>query len=54
MAPEQFDERGSIGPVSDLFSLAAIVFYVLTGENLFEGRSAAAAMAIQSSAFKLI
>ena len=27
-----------------LFSLAAIVFYVLTGENLFEGRSAAAAM----------
>jgi eukaryotic-like serine/threonine-protein kinase len=44
MAPEQFDERGGVGPLSDLFSLAAIVFYVLTGENLFEGRSAAAAM----------
>ena len=44
MAPEQFDERGTLGPMADLFSLAAIVFYVLTGENLFEGRSAAAAM----------
>jgi serine/threonine protein kinase len=45
IAPEQFDERGVVGPLSDLFSLAAIVFYVLTGENLFEGRSAAAAVA---------
>jgi serine/threonine protein kinase len=45
IAPEQFDERGVIGPQSDLFSLAAIVFYVLTGENLFEGRSAAMAVA---------
>jgi serine/threonine protein kinase len=45
IAPEQFDERGVLGPQSDLFSLAAIVFYVLTGENLLEGRSAAAAVA---------
>jgi eukaryotic-like serine/threonine-protein kinase len=45
IAPEQFDERGVVGPLCDLFSLAAIVFYVLTGENLFEGRSAAAAVA---------
>ena len=45
IAPEQFDERGVVGPLGDLFSLAAIVFYVLTGENLFEGRSAAAAVA---------
>ncbi len=45
VAPEQLDERGVVGPQSDLFSLAAIVFFVLTGENLFEGRSAAAAVA---------
>jgi serine/threonine protein kinase len=45
IAPEQFDERGVVGPLCDLFSLAAIAFYVLTGENLFEGRSAAAAVA---------
>jgi len=45
IAPEQCDDRSATGPLSDLFSLAAIVFYVLTGENLFEGRSAAAAAA---------
>jgi serine/threonine protein kinase len=45
MAPEQYDERGNIGPWSDLFSLAGIVFYVLTGERLFEGRTAAATAA---------
>jgi serine/threonine protein kinase len=44
MAPEQYDERAALGPLSDLFSLAAIVFYVLTGENLFEGRTAAATL----------
>ena len=49
MAPEQYEARGSVGPLSDLFSLAAIVFYVLTGENLFEGRSAAAAAATAKS-----
>src|SRR3954465_14771657 len=26
MAPEQYEDRGNIGPLSDLFSLAAIVF----------------------------
>jgi len=45
MAPEQYEEHGNVGPWSDLFSLAAIVFYVLTGERLFEGRTAAATAA---------
>jgi serine/threonine-protein kinase len=36
MAPEQLETGGQISPLSDLFSLAAIVFYVLTGEALFE------------------
>jgi eukaryotic-like serine/threonine-protein kinase len=49
IAPEQYDERGDVSPQSDLFSLASIVFYVLTGENLFEGRSAAVAMAAARS-----
>jgi serine/threonine protein kinase len=44
MAPEQFKDAAQIGPLSDLFSLAAIIFYVLSGEQLFEGRSAAASM----------
>lgn len=44
IAPEQYDDRDTVGPLSDLFSLGAITFYVLTGENLFEGRSAAAAV----------
>lgn len=42
MAPEQYDEQGNVGPWSDLFSFAAIVFYVLSGEKLFAGRTAAA------------
>ncbi|HKY35226.1 MAG TPA: serine/threonine-protein kinase [Polyangiaceae bacterium] len=46
IAPEQYDDRSNIGPLSDLFSLGAIIFYVLTGENMFEGRSAAAAAAM--------
>lgn len=45
MAPEQYEEHGNVGPWSDLFSLAAIVFYVLTGERLFNGRTAAATAA---------
>jgi serine/threonine protein kinase len=45
IAPEQSDDRSATGPLSDLFSLGAIVFYVLTGENLFEGRSTAATTA---------
>jgi serine/threonine protein kinase len=45
MAPEQYEERGDVGPWSDLFSLAAMIFFVLTGENLFEGRSAPATAA---------
>ncbi len=49
ISPEQYEEKGGVGPLADLFSLAAVVFYVLTGENLFEGRSLAAAMmAVQS------
>src|SRR5689334_407632 len=34
IAPEQYDDRGNIGPLSDLFSLGAIIFYILTGENM--------------------
>jgi eukaryotic-like serine/threonine-protein kinase len=49
MAPEQLEERGNLGPYSDLFSLGAIVFYVLTGENLFEGRTAPATVAAAKS-----
>ncbi len=49
MSPEQLEERGGIGPHSDLFSLGAIVFYVLTGENLFEGRTAPATVAAAKS-----
>lgn len=49
MAPEQLETGGQISPLSDLFSLAAIVFYVLTGESLFEGRTAAATAAAVKS-----
>lgn len=49
MAPEQLEERGAIGPYTDLFSLGALVFYVLTGENLFEGRTAPATVAVAKS-----
>ncbi|HVY31227.1 MAG TPA: serine/threonine-protein kinase [Polyangiaceae bacterium] len=49
MAPEQMEPAGQISPLSDLFSFAAIVFYVLTGEPLFEGRTAAATAAAVKS-----
>jgi serine/threonine protein kinase len=49
MAPEQLETGGQLSPLSDLFSLAAIVFYVLTGEALFEGRTAAATAAAVKS-----
>lgn len=45
MAPEQLEERGNVSPLSDLFSLGALAFYVITGENLFEGRTPAATAA---------
>ncbi len=45
IAPEQYEDRGVIGPLCDLFSLGAIVFFVLTGEAMFEGRSLIQAMA---------
>jgi serine/threonine protein kinase len=49
IAPEQYEDRGVIGPLCDLFSLGAIVFFVLTGEALFEGRSLIQAMAATRS-----
>lgn len=49
LAPEQLEARDSAGPSSDLFSLGAIVFFVLTGENLFEGRTAPATVAAAKS-----
>jgi serine/threonine protein kinase len=43
---EQFQPREGVplGPYSDIFSLAAIVFFMLTGEHYFDPKSAAMAM----------
>jgi hypothetical protein len=39
-SPEQVAmEEAKIGPASDVFSLAATVYFVLTGQELFSGRS---------------
>lgn len=43
-APEQSLPNGErVGPHTDVFALACVVFYALTGEHLFEASSAAAA-----------
>jgi serine/threonine protein kinase len=40
-APEQMlADRGSIGPEADVFALAAITYFVLTGEDYFKSESA--------------
>lgn len=42
MSPEQFSPHGSfgsIGPKTDVWSFAATMFFVLTGENAFSGRT---------------
>jgi eukaryotic-like serine/threonine-protein kinase len=40
VAPEQIHLRDEIGPTTDVFSLAAIVFFMLTGERYFDVKSA--------------
>lgn len=40
VAPEQVHLRNEIGPATDVFSLAAVVFFMLTGEKYFEVKSA--------------
>ncbi len=40
MSPEQASpDSPDVGPVSDIFSLGAILFYMLTGRNAYTGRS---------------
>ncbi|MBX3130787.1 MAG: serine/threonine protein kinase [Polyangiaceae bacterium] len=40
VAPEQIHLRDEIGPTTDVFSLAAIVFFMLTGQRYFDVKSA--------------
>ncbi|MBK7584016.1 MAG: serine/threonine protein kinase [Myxococcales bacterium] len=39
VAPEQVHLRDEIGPPTDVFSLAAVVFFMLTGEKYFDVKS---------------
>jgi TolB-like protein len=39
MAPERWMNEGSVGPESDLFAVAAILFEMVTGRLAFSGRS---------------
>lgn len=45
-APEQIDGE-NVGPWSDVFSMAALVYFVLSGEDLFKGNLAAQVMALR-------
>ena len=51
-SPEQtYDTESKIGPWSDVFSLAAVVFFMLTGEQYFEtGNVARALLQVQNPA----
>ena len=45
LAPEQIMSQGeAIGPPSDIFSFACVIYYVLTGDPLFNARTAMQAM----------
>jgi serine/threonine-protein kinase len=39
IAPEAITSPGSVGPLSDLYSLGAVGYFALAGENVFQGRS---------------
>jgi serine/threonine protein kinase len=51
LAPEQItsSEEGGVSPASDIFGFAAIVYYVLTGDPLFEARTAVQALVLARS-----
>jgi serine/threonine protein kinase len=38
LAPEQITQEVGVGPATDIFSFACIVYYVLSGDPLFEAR----------------
>jgi serine/threonine protein kinase len=46
MAPEQFRDARSVGPVSDVYALAATLYVAVTGEMPFTSRSARALVTI--------
>jgi serine/threonine protein kinase len=45
MSPEQASGKSELGPTSDIYSLACVVYEMLVGEPPFTGRSAQAVMA---------
>ncbi len=51
LAPEQIVSEGdTISPSTDIFSFAAIVYFVLTGDQLFNARNAVAALMLSRAA----
>jgi serine/threonine protein kinase len=44
MAPEQFSDAKTVGPRSDIYSLGATLYAMVTGRNPFDGKTALAIM----------